>query len=393
VLYTDDAGVSRWILPEESSLDAAAVTRGGEGGIVFHLPRNGAPDPPGEGAATVRGPIAKLGRRVVRMLSWVTDDIVGKGAWAVAKEWENSKRPYGLHRVQPGAIGGDMDWDALSKGRAFLLLHGTFDTAQKPFGEFVKSKSFEILFALYEGRVFAFDHPTLHHTPIENVHTFLEMTKGRSLDLDILTHSRGGIVGRELVQHLAGLDSDSCTIRVHRAILTACPNRGTILADGDNWIDLVDRYTNLLTHLPDNVYTLTMEGILVALKLLAHGALAGLPGLNCMRPGGSYLQQLNRGAARDVQYHALSADFTPSDSNLLALFSKRVEDEFLDRIFQEANDSMVPTEGCYTAGPHSPGFPIPEGRRAVYEPGVGIHHGNFFTKEAVNEQILAWLVA
>jgi hypothetical protein len=240
--------------------------------------------------------------------------------------------------------------------------------------------------------LFAFNHPSLHHGPQANVQAFLDaLPAGAQLDLDVMTHSRGGLVGRELVERLAALNAQGWQVRVHKALLVASPNQGTILSDPKNGLDLLDRYTNLLTNLPDNAYTLTIEGILMVVKLLGVGALTGLPGLSCLLPGGDYLRGLNATANHGTTYYALTADFTPSAPALLARIGRRMQDKFVDSVFGAENDMVVPTLGSYSAGQSSFGFPIAENHRRVYRGEAQVHHTNYFSTPIVREQIVAWL--
>lgn len=399
VLYTDEGGVSRWIFPEERG--RGRQRRGRE--LTFYLPRAGAPEPPTAADEDRRGPISKLGRRVVRMLMWATDEIAGAGAQAFMANWENRKRPYGFHRVAPHSIGGRPDWDQLQRGRALLLIHGTNSMAQIAYKGLVESDAFARIHEHYGGRVFAFNHPSVHLSPDENIQTFFDMLadvlpRGASLDLDMVTHSRGGLVGRTLMERMNAFATNGRSVRVGKAILVAAPNRGTVLADGDNWIELIDRYTNLLTNLPDNVYTLSLEGILTLVKVIGHGALVKLPGLNSMWPDGEFLRRLNRaddgrdGGDPGSVYYALSADFEPADPNLLHSFGKLVGDKFVDVVFGEQNDGVVPTMGGYAIGVNAHGFPIPPERRQVWTLQSSIYHTNFFYNKKVNEQIAKWLV-
>ncbi|MCC6189547.1 MAG: hypothetical protein IT318_10950 [Anaerolineales bacterium] len=395
VLYTDEAGVSRWVLPVDPPDAAAPAGRP----VHFHLPRESVPTPPeaaGEGPQT-RGPISKLGRRLVRVIAWAAADILGEGALAAAERWEAAHRPYGLHQIYPERYAADeprgdpMDWPHLAQGRALLLLHGTFSSAQASFAQLGR-ETLQALFDHYQGRFFAFNHPSLRHSPQANVQALLDaLPEGAALDLDIMTHSRGGLVGRELVERLAGLDTQGRQVRVHKALLAASPNQGTILADPKNGLDLIDRYTNALTNLPDNAYTLTIEGVLTVLKLLGVGALTGLPGLRCLLPGGDYLRSLNHTADHATTYYALAADYTPSAPALLARLGRRVQDKFIDSIFGGENDMVVPTLGSYSAGPATFGFPIDENRRRVYRGAAQVRHSNYFSTPIVREQIVAWL--
>ena len=118
VLYTDEAGVSRWIFPEgrgreETGGTGGSTTRGGSGGAVFHLPRNAAPLPVDEGGAPgvapaggTRGPLAKIGRRIVRVIAWAAGDVIGQGVAAVVGAWERHHRPYAVRPFTPEGVEG-----------------------------------------------------------------------------------------------------------------------------------------------------------------------------------------------------------------------------------------------------------------------------------------------
>ena len=424
VLYTDESGYSRWILPNPGADAAAAVvssgaasvtataapggsalTRGAGATVSFNLPRDAAPLPPADPAKApgTRGPISIIGRRVVRVLLWVTDDIVGRFSLKAAQKWEEQQRPYGLHPVGPAGIDaavpmGPEDWRRLAAGPALLLLHGTFSSAQAGFDNLVGDASFAGLAGHYGGRVFAFNHPSMHHSPAQNVQTLLGQLKQQlpadaRPTFDLVTHSRGGLLARELSERRAELDPGGVDLKVRRAVLVAGPNRGTILADGDNWISLADRYTNFITKLPDNAYTLTMEGILTFVKVMAHGALAGLPGLACLNPRGDYLKRINGAAKPPTVYHSIGASFTPSDPGMIAQLCKRVGDKLVDRLFGEDNDGVVPAEGTFsTGGATSPFSPLPE-HRQVYSLEDRMNHCNYFEHDVVRRQIGAWLTA
>lgn len=393
LLHTDEAGISNWIFPEDRG---GKARRGRE--LVFHLPRASADAPPGDADDNRRGPISKLGRRVVRMLMWATDEIAGAGAKTFVAKWEKRKRGYGFFQAVPGEFGGEPDWEQLQQGRALLLLHGTTSMAQIAYDGLIKSEDvYQRLHTHYGGRIFGFNHPSMSKSPGDNVQKLFDMLpKGVRLDVDLITHSRGGLVGRMLVEQVNKFKTGNKRVRVGKVVFVAGPHRGTILADGDNWIDLIDRYTNLLTNLPDNVYTLSLEGVLILVKVVGHGALVKLPGINSMLPGGEFLQRLNDpvepGADKHESiYYAISADFKPADANMLRQFGAMVKDKFVDRVFGEENDGVVPTLGSYVIGPDAHGFPIPSKRLRVWSLQTKIHHTNYFHQRAVNEQIAAWL--
>lgn len=394
-LYTDEAGISRWFLPEPVRVPAVGASPGSVPAIVFHLPRPGAPAPPRtESGEASRGPIARIGRRLVRVLTWATDPTVGATARIAAKAWESSHRPYGFLRMTSIGAGGEPEWSEITKGRALLFLHGTFSTAEAAFGQFGKWDEFADLLTQYGNRAFAFNHPTLHASPSENMEQLCQLLPpGIDLECDVVTHSRGGLIARELIERVTDEQLAGRKLTIRRAVFVAGPLDGTALADGAHLFDFIDRYTNLLTALPDTAFTLTIEAVLTAVKLLAHGALSGLPGLQSMLSKGRYLSKLNPGVATQAQYHAIASSFTPTDPNLLARLTKSLGNVIIDKVFNEDNDCVVPTRGAFELRAAGGAFPIPLERRLVLGTDARVHHLNFFSNATVNRQIANWLAS
>ncbi len=378
VLYTDESGVTRWIFPATQSTT----------GVEFLLPLESAALPPGS-TTNMRGPLTKLGRRLVKVLAWATEDILGQGALGVARLWESRKHPYGFRRIPFGTE--PVSWQELQKGRALLLIHGTFSTAEAGFGQ-LPAETIASLAQLYDGRMFAFDHPSLYHSPADNVRQMLEMLPpGADLELDIVTHSRGGLVGRELTERLEHYLTGGRRLHVRRAIFVAAPQRGTILTDSEHGIEMLDRYTNLFTDLPDDAFTISMEALFMLGKLLYHGACHTLPGILSMVPVGNYLRDLNASPKHSTEYFAVAADFKPTGASALARFGWAVADALVDGVFAEANDGVVPTAGSYKLAAEAAGFPIDAAHRLVFGEETGTHHCNYFGKSALQDKLVEWL--
>ena len=75
--------------------------------------------------------------------------------------------------------------------------------------------------------------------------------------------------------------------------MSACPNRGTALANEESIPDYLDRYTNLLLHLPSPLHSL-VDRILQLIKLLTRGIVGGLPGLQAQRPDSDFIRKINQ---------------------------------------------------------------------------------------------------
>lgn len=384
VFYTDENGESRWIFPES----IPQTDR-----FQFNLPREKAEMPEEQDpSVTVRGAITKGIRRIVKVISWVTDELIGALAHNIATKWEEKRRPYGFFGVEPGKIAPEVPWDRIREKRSLLLLHGTFSTGQAAFDGLINGSHMQQLSELYEGRIFAFNHPSMHHTPAENVAELMRMLPPEArLEVDIITHSRGGLVGREICQRLPEINPTDKQLKVRRALFVAGPHAGTILTDNTNWVKLIDAYTNLLTSLPDNPFTITMEAIITLVKVVGGGALHGLPGLQAMLPGGDYIKRLNASVPGDTRYYGMGASYAPGDDKALVRFGKRLLMMGLAKIFGENSDMVVPTKGCFEVDSTIATLPIPETRRRLYELDMDINHLNFFQKDQANQQLLNWL--
>jgi hypothetical protein len=177
-----------------------------------------------------------------------------------------------------------------------LFIHGTFSTAHGAFA-LIEPAAFKTLFDRYDGRVFAFNHFTLSHDPRRNVEWLAgQLPGGDSLELDIVCHSRGGLVARTIAEQPSVFGLDTSRFKVRRIVFVGVPNSGTLLAHPDHMMKMIDRFTTALNVFPGGAVTETLEAIITAVKVLAHGALKGLQGLASMQPDGEFLKKLNQGA-------------------------------------------------------------------------------------------------
>jgi len=389
LLVTDENGIASWHLPVDES-GGTDTTRGGST-VTFIIPGYAA-DVSGDG--NTRGVLGWLGKKAIRVLSFVLDDVIGAVGDFFASRWEEKNRPYALRRItsetyrQNGA--GELtaaDWQNLGTGRSLLFIHGTFSRAATAFYE-LTPEFIDELNARYEGRVFAFDHLTLSEDPTENARFFANsMPPGQVLDVDIVCHSRGGHVSRILTEQQEDLPLEGKTLGVGQIVFVASPNRGTVLTDPKYMGDFVDAHTNILSALPDNAVTDTLEVIVAVVKQLAVGTLKGLEGLQSMNPAGNYVNNyLNTGASVAAKYRSIAASFEPTDKKL----KPWAKDKLMDHIFKEPNDLVVPTLGVYEHN-GDPMFPITEGSRLDLDDAEGVHHGNFFGNVRVVGQLRDWL--
>jgi hypothetical protein len=391
VLYTDESGVATWEFA--ASEDGTRDTTRGSQPRTYVMRRTVPPAAePAEGGT--RGVLSSVGKKVFGVLAFkLIDPIVGEIGESFAERWEAAKRPYRLRTFAPDSYrdpeGRDLaqaDWANLGQGKALLFVHGTFSRAHTGFSG-LSPEVMKQLHNLYEGRVFAFDHFTLSHSPQQNIEWLLsQLPDDVDLDIDIVCHSRGGLVSRTLAEKQGELSSGQRRVNVGKLVFVASPNAGTILTDTEHMSTFIDTYTNLFNFVPDNGVTEVLEGIITVAKHIAVGAVKGLRGLQSMHPSGDFLKWLNVPTDIDSSYYALAGNFEPTESG----WAMWAQDHLMDAIFKSQNDLVVPTEGVFAVNGSSK-FPIAE--RLSFDEHAGINHSTFFADQIVQDKLLSWLGA
>src|SRR5262249_33555045 len=144
VLYVDEAtGATRWVLDGRRD-DTATQKR-----LAFELPwvvESGAARAERSGT---RGMITGTMRALVKVVAWVTDPLVGAAAYAIAKAWEDQRRPYGLQQATAKGQLVDPDWSIFTGEPTLLLVHGTFSTPAAGFYGWLGSPLFAAVHAAY----------------------------------------------------------------------------------------------------------------------------------------------------------------------------------------------------------------------------------------------------
>ncbi|MBK8461334.1 MAG: hypothetical protein IPL43_15120 [Micropruina sp.] len=395
LLAVDENGITTWNFPVDATDALAPATRGAGDSVRFIVPAFAsvpAPAPaPGEEGDTTRGLLGMLGKKVLELIALPLGELIAPPlAGAAARLWESNSRRARARTFTPlnyrDGNAPDLteaDWQRLAVGRSLWFVHGTFVTAHTSFQAFPPA----ILASLsnaYGGRVAALDHHTLGVSPLENVEALAaSMPDGLELEVDLVCHSRGGLVGRALAR-------PGSPFKVRRIIHVATPNHGTALASPNNLVPFIDRITTMVNLIPDGGLALvetTLTAVLTVVKVIAKYGVSGIPGLAAMDTDGDFLAAFNAAPVSAEQY-AISADYSPSGA-LLALTLKSAENLLVDKVFGDAaNDLVVPTAGVYEG---SGAVDIPEERRLVLTKLRAIYHGTFFGEQDVAEKISGWL--
>lgn len=389
LLYAAEDGSLSWHFPDD--IPRSQVADRGSARRTYRIPRA---VPPTGSAAGQRGALNAVGKKLLKVLVFRLVDRIGQevGDYFVSR-WEAQKRPYLLRTFtsanyrSPGASElGPADWERLATGPALLFLHGTGSQSHSGFRR-LPADLMAQLQDHYEGRVFAFDHPTISVTPTQNA-TWLseQLPSGLHLVVDAVSHSRGGLLGRVLAEQAAqtGLME---RLSVRNLVMVGTPNAGTVLADTSNLKHLLDRMTSAIQFIPDNGVTDVLDIVLAVVKQLAVGALAGLDGLMSMNPSGTYLSSLNSGAtSTGATYHAVASNYEPLGGAPLARVAR---DGLTDLVFgNQDNDLVVPTAGVYTV-PGAPNFPIAD--PLLFGSADGVDHSSYWGQPRFAPALLDWL--
>ncbi len=300
--------------------------------------------------------------------------------------------------------------------RVLLLVHGTFSSTTGAFGALAVTAGAEgfvdTLVSAYDA-VIGFDHRTLSVDPERNARDLLALLAPHEGELvvDVITHSRGGLVTRSFVESV--LPASGLRTRVDSIVFVASTNGGTHLADPERWHDLVDLYTNLvmataagLSLVPGGVpfaavVSGVVRGIGALVKYLVSYAAGGdgVPGLAAMTPDGPFVTNLNTdqpGQPRPgTNWYVVTSDFHVSlfdDHHNPPEFPRelavRLAEGFLDGVFQGNNDLVVDTDSMSAIGLPTGGFV-----RDTFAVGTNdvVHHVNYFSQLSVIGAISQWL--
>ncbi|MEL6852181.1 MAG: hypothetical protein AAFP92_26980 [Bacteroidota bacterium] len=413
VLYADEDGDLQWVFPEADSPDSSH--------LHFMIPRDGAEPPLGEKGPN-RGPITKLMRRVIRVVAWTMKDPIGKRIFKAAKRWEDKKYAGPrFFKVEPSTDQQDAakwfvpmeaaDFELMGQGKSLFLVHGTFATAQYAFGDLILNPRFQALLRLYEGRIFAFNHPTAHQSIEENVDHFLAgLPADQKLHVDILTRSRGALVARDLLKRIAQKEVGARTLKAEHLVMVAPPNQGTPLTEAKHVTDWLHTYTTFLTWLPDHLITIGLEIILGLVQLVGPGGLEQLKGLASMSPQGNTVTGLNALEAMVPHCYVIGAAFdlnlTDGEANERQRRLTRKRNELVRHITEsifkgQASDLVVPHPGCFKLGKLEAAHLESDQRmlslEGKYTDGQGevraVNHLNIMNFPKVHAQIIDWFVA
>lgn len=411
LLYFDENGGVTFHVPQAEAQPPAGVRAGREKLVRFDIPIR----PPVKGTGEtrpVRGVGGMIAKKVLKVIGWKVAGLVARQVGPpLVRQWEAKYRPMRLldraSLFDPAAAAIESVMPA--GPRVLLFIHGTFSRVASGFkGLDVDHDFLGRIGDFYGDQIYGYDHPTVATGVATNVMQLYEKLAPGVHNVDIICHSRGGLVARALrdlnendLKTRFMIDAQrgqygpeliawgeqwripaGVEVRVNRIFFAATPNNGTVLAQPlhlKKYLDLLMTATNLL---PDFV-DVTVDAILVVAKLLLSEVMPVLPGLDDQRPGSELFKQLsNRPGDKDV---AIAANYEPPPG-LQAIM--RTADVAADFIFgQQQNDLVVPTEGVS----HWPGGNFGDDYLLPFSSGEGVHHCNLFSQARTCRRLEAWL--
>ncbi len=316
--------------------------------------------------------------------------------------------PYGLVSESPSQDLRLREWngttlvafDGAKAGgkKVLLLVNGTFSNCDHLLSEIQAApnkKGDEFLAkarSCYD-HVLSFDNATLGVSPVMNAFDLAALLRPAPASLDIICHSRGGLVVRWFLEGFADPQMKS------RAMLVGSTISGTSLAAPERQKAVFQYLTNLgatlgeLLKLGSAHPIFLAAGTLMTVLSSATGLVAKTPILDAsmmLIPGlqgqsrvgnNAELRRLRSNTGgQGMDYYAITSDFQPKDPgwNFLQYFSKpmlRVANAGADLLFDGPNDLVVDTNYMTEL---SDTLSIPDTKVFRYGKNETVYHTNYF---------------
>ncbi|MBT8185185.1 MAG: hypothetical protein KJN76_10105, partial [Eudoraea sp.] len=384
-----------------------------------------------EGSSLERGIAGKLALKLLKVLAKKT---LSEGVQALAQKLENENLKNGIPKenklwkngfeqqyLNEGAglftINRQFDFGRFKETRKgspyFLFIHGTNSDTRGAFGGLQESAAvWKTIHDTYGSNVIAFQHRTLTESPLENA-VKLAKQLPNNIELHIISHSRGGIVGDILSKystdgnkavkgftnaHIALLkkeanrQSDIDNIRelnkiyktkkitVTKFIRVGCPAAGTTLAS--KRLDIVlNVFFNVLGKVTGPVGDIFTELLSAAIENKDNAQV--LPGIEAQSPASPFIKILNDPTEENaISGNALAVisgngAIDISGHGLLVILGKL--------FFWKRNDLVVDTDSMYL------GVKRANEIQYFFDEDTGVDHVKYFknksTLDAINTAI------
>ena len=255
----------------------------------------------------------------------------------------------------------------VNEGRILLFIHGTFSKSEMYLEELRQTREGKELLSKIQNKknynqVLAFDHATLSLSPVLNGMDLGRIFLDCKADIDVVSHSRGGLVTRWWLERYDARARGSA-----RAVLVGSPLAGTSLAAAPRLCAAINLLTNvarvlekagrlastafpIFTVVTGLLRVIASAGTVAAKTPVFDAAVALIPGLlgQAMVSNNEELNRLNRAYSTSPHYFAVRSDFKPTDPGwefwkYFVNIGDRAKDWAADLVFESANDLVVDT--------------------------------------------------
>lgn len=304
---------------------------------------------------------------------------------------------------------GPLGAKPVKEGRILLFIHGTFSKNEPYLSQLTQTKAGKDLLKRALNRknyaqVLGFEHPTVAVGPWLNALDLGRLFENSSADIDVIAHSRGGLVTRWWLETQDRRKSGSA-----RAVLVGSPLGGTSLASPPRLRAAIDLLTNVASvvetgsHLAAGVFpflevvagllkVVGSMGTLVAKTPVIDAAVAMIPGLaaQAKTSNNAELNRLNHPSRFSGEYYAVTSNFEPPPVGwefwkYFSQIGPLLKDAAADLVFDQPNDLVVDTASMTTLAFEANG---PKFRKVwQFDKTEGVYHTIYFAREETAEFI------
>lgn len=282
---------------------------------------------------------------------------------------------------------------AATHGRKVLLLvHGVFSSIEGGFADLTGEAGMRQLLERYDGLVFGYDHWTIAKTPQQNALDLLaRIPADAGWQLDIVCHSRGGLVVRSLLAEAAedavlaaiALRRRGRIARVGKVVFVAAANQGSPLAAQEE----LQHFLNVAAMLASFSGGMALD-VVIGLARAVVSLGFERPSVRALATGSALVDALNRGGTlldgANTWYARANFDYGES---VLARTGA-----LINRLLMAAtdNDLVVPYDSVLLPGSQTDAdrvlnFGTPEQKQSE------IWHTEFFRQAAMQHFLLRHL--
>lgn len=256
--------------------------------------------------------------------------------------------PYVIEVMSDGTLGEKLSdaaawrarFDPAQKHRILLIVHGFISDVERSLpATWVRA------FGAGYDAILAYNQPTITRSPLRNAADLIDLIPDDvQLKVDIVAHSRGGLVARSLTE----LQTFTTKLDVERIITCGSPHSGTQLANFDRWDRLISIGFTAASWLTASAglgiaYTFIPRGLEYVLRAAGQFTF-DLPGLQAMNPDSEFLEALNAPSQLrgNLRYAAVTSKFNPWMVQERS-FRDALASLALSVFMQAPNDLIVPT--------------------------------------------------